>query len=185
MIRSFEFVAGSLALDFVDTLAGRAKEPVELLAEPDDLVRWFREARLVHSVSLGGAELGVARELREAIHATVLAVVEDIVPPVDGIGCINGAAAKPDLRPQFVDGDVLFHAQIPFEASLSRIAAEAINDLSPAMRGRLRRCPDCKMLFRDNSRPGKRKWCSSASGCGNRAKVRRHRARHQGDKRND
>ena len=23
------------------------------------------------------------------------------------------------------------------------------------------------MLFRDNSRPGRRKWCSSASGCGN------------------
>jgi len=185
MIRPFEFVAGSLALDFVDTLAGRAKEPAELLAEPGDLVRWFREARLVHSIILGEAELAAARELRETIHATVLAVVEDIVPSVEAVARINSAAAKPDLRPQYVNGDVVLHAQNPLEAALSRIAADAINDLSPAMCGRLRRCPDCKMLFRDNSRPGKRKWCSSASGCGNRAKVRRHRARHKGIGKND
>jgi len=185
MTRPFEFGAGSLALDFVDTLAGRAKEPVELLADPADLVRWFREAGLVHSITLGEEELAVARELRETIHAAVVAVVEDIVPSVDGVARINSAAAKPDLRPQYVNGDVLLFAQNPLEAALSRIAADAINDLSPSMCSRLRRCPDCKMLFRDNSRPGKRKWCSSASGCGNRAKVRRHRARHQGTRRND
>jgi predicted RNA-binding Zn ribbon-like protein len=31
------------------------------------------------------------------------------------------------------------------------------------------------MLFFDASPPGKRLWCSSSSGCGNRAKTRRHR----------
>ncbi|MBJ7439049.1 MAG: CGNR zinc finger domain-containing protein, partial [Sphingopyxis sp.] len=42
---------------------------------------------------------------------------------------------------------------------------------------RLRECDGCKMYFLDNTRGRRRRWCSSASGCGNRAKVRRHRDR--------
>ncbi|NEE48667.1 CGNR zinc finger domain-containing protein, partial [Streptomyces sp. SID8455] len=35
---------------------------------------------------------------------------------------------------------------------------------------------DCRLLFVDTSRPGKRRWCSMER-CGNRHKVRAHRAR--------
>jgi predicted RNA-binding Zn ribbon-like protein len=40
---------------------------------------------------------------------------------------------------------------------------------------RVRRCanPECGWLFLDDSRAGKRRWCSM-SACGNRAKARRH-----------
>ena len=40
---------------------------------------------------------------------------------------------------------------------------------------RVRRCanPECGWLFLDDSRAGKRRWCSMQS-CGNRAKARRH-----------
>jgi predicted RNA-binding Zn ribbon-like protein len=40
---------------------------------------------------------------------------------------------------------------------------------------RVRRCanPECGWLFLDDSRAGKRRWCSMSS-CGNRAKARRH-----------
>jgi predicted RNA-binding Zn ribbon-like protein len=40
---------------------------------------------------------------------------------------------------------------------------------------RVRRCanPECGWLFFDDSRAGKRRWCSMQA-CGNRAKARRH-----------
>jgi hypothetical protein len=40
---------------------------------------------------------------------------------------------------------------------------------------RVRRCanPECGWLFLDDSRAGKRRWCSMSS-CGNRARARRH-----------
>ena len=43
---------------------------------------------------------------------------------------------------------------------------------------RLRVCanPDCRWVFSDSSRSGRRKWCDMNT-CGNRAKVARHRQR--------
>ncbi|WP_406117337.1 CGNR zinc finger domain-containing protein [Streptomyces virginiae] len=45
--------------------------------------------------------------------------------------------------------------------------------------GRIRKCanPPCPLHFLDTSRKGQRRWCSMAV-CGNRAKARRHRTRH-------
>jgi len=41
----FEFISGSLSLDFVDTLGNQRAEPIERLAIPDDLDRWVRAHR--------------------------------------------------------------------------------------------------------------------------------------------
>jgi len=48
---------------------------------------------------------------------------------------------------------------------------------------RLKACPDCRWAFYDHTRNGSKRWCLMAAsgpgsrGCGNIAKVRRHRAR--------
>lgn len=48
---------------------------------------------------------------------------------------------------------------------------------------RLKACPDCRWSFYDNTRNGSKRWCLMAAagpgsrGCGNIAKVRRHRER--------
>ncbi|MBW8872916.1 MAG: CGNR zinc finger domain-containing protein, partial [Leifsonia sp.] len=44
--------------------------------------------------------------------------------------------------------------------------------------GRIRECSaeDCRLVYLDTSRSGTRRWCSMHR-CGNRAKVREHRAR--------
>jgi predicted RNA-binding Zn ribbon-like protein len=48
---------------------------------------------------------------------------------------------------------------------------------------RLKACPDCRWAFYDNTRNGSKRWCLMAAagpgsrGCGNIAKVRRHRQR--------
>lgn len=51
---------------------------------------------------------------------------------------------------------------------------------------RLRSCPDCRWVFYDTSRNGRRTWCSmtaagGARGCGSIAKTRAYRQRKQAD----
>ena len=60
----------------------------------------------------------------------------------------------------------------------SRLAESIARELIQGDPSRLRICenPQCRWVFKDTSRTGKRKWCSMSS-CGNRAKVARHRAR--------
>lgn len=181
MKRQFEFCAGSLSLDFIDTVARRATDPTDLFDEPEDLKRWLSQAGLLDSAPIRDCHLHEAKRLRNTIYKLMLSVVDDRALPPAAIGEINAVASLPDLRPQFKHGAVVHCSADASSAALSTIAADAINNLRPEFRARLRQCPDCGMLFRDNSRPGRRKWCSSKSGCGNRAKVRRHRANRRGD----
>jgi len=185
MSRPFQFAAGSLALDFADTVAGRAGTPVELLVAPSDLDRWFREAGFTLSAAATRRDLDSARKLRGAVYDAICAVIDGAEIPEPAIEILNALAEKPDLRPQWVAGGIVRKARREVDAVFSGIAADAIGLLRVDTRHRLRRCPECRMLFRDNSRPGKRRWCSSASGCGNRAKVRRHRANRKKEKSNE
>ncbi|HET9949267.1 MAG TPA: CGNR zinc finger domain-containing protein, partial [Longimicrobiales bacterium] len=60
-------------------------------------------------------------------------------------------------------------------APLARAAVELLGEAPPE---RLKRCdaPDCRLWFVDESKGGRRRWCSMAR-CGNRAKAARHRRR--------
>ena len=60
-------------------------------------------------------------------------------------------------------------------AQLAPVLWSAGDLLTGGRLDRVRRCanPDCGWLFVDDSRAGKRRWCSMSS-CGNRAKARRH-----------
>ncbi len=55
------------------------------------------------------------------------------------------------------------------------LAFELANMLASDQRTYLKRClnPDCVLMFVDNSRSHKRRWCSMDT-CGNRAKVSKH-----------
>lgn len=177
-LHTFEFTAGSLSLSFVDTLGGRASRSVERLATPGDLAAWLEAAGLRVGARPDAADLVNARRLRGAIDRAVTAVVGDNGPEAADTDCINGFAAAPPLRPQWAAARKSWAAGAPVAAALSTIAADAIDMLGQG--DRLRECVECRMLFLDSSRPGRRRWCSSASGCGNRAKVRKHRARRAG-----
>ena len=183
LARTFEFTAGCLALNFVDTVAGRTASSHDLLESPEALSEWAQAAGLVAAepIVFSGTDLRTARQLREAIYRGALAIAMGRNPNATDVDVINAAAALPALRPQLVDGAVNWIARKTARAALSVIAADAVLCLSNDQADRLRQCPDCGMLFQDNSRRQNRKWCSSASGCGNRAKVRRHRAAQRGD----
>lgn len=174
----FEFIAGCLALDYVDTFGGRAGEGRERLANPPALAAWVMHARLLPSlVDFSPAELAIARTLREGIYRCAVAVIDGSALPMDDVELLNASASKMPLRPRLQQGEIVRGGEHPLEAVLSVLAEDALGLLTLPRRERLRRCPECAMLFEDTSRPGKRRWCSSASGCGNRAKVRAHRAR--------
>lgn len=187
MKRDFEFTAGTPALDFVDTLAGRETQPTDLLAVPEDLDRWATLAGIASEPATAAEQedLRRARRLRECIYRAAKALVAGDAPAARDISTLNSYARKPTASPQWRGGKISMVSSDFFEALFSLLAADAILRLSEDTQHKLRQCPDCKMLFFDNSRPGKRVWCSSSSGCGNRAKVRRHRARQSRGKTGD
>ena len=175
----FEFSAGSPALCLVDTIGDRTGAGVERLCDPSDLDRWLREASLTGAAirPAAGADLAGARRLREATYRSVSALIEAARPDDADIEIINRMARAAPPRPQWRDGRVEFIADDPVAAALSLLAADAVALLAAPRAKRVRRCPDCAMIFLDRSPAGRRRWCSSASGCGNRDKVRQHRAR--------
>jgi predicted RNA-binding Zn ribbon-like protein len=61
--------------------------------------------------------------------------------------------------------------------ALSTVARDAV-DVLATQRDRVRECgaDDCPLVFLDLSRAANRRWCSMQR-CGNRHKVRTHRAR--------
>ena len=88
---------------------------------------------------------------------------------------INAAAAEPPLIPQLGVG---WAPPVRASQALSTLARELIDLLSGPLAERFRECAsdNCPLVFVDSSRPGSRRWCSMER-CGNRNKIRAHRAR--------
>jgi len=163
----------------VDTLGDRGGAGFERLQAPEDLMSWLRAANLaaVEATTATRRSLTAARSLREAIYRCGLAAVIGQPMARADIDAINQCAARPPLRPQLIDHVLVQSGADPLRAALSTLAADALNMLGSHLRHRIRICAGCQMMFLDTSRPGRRRWCSSVSGCGNRAKVRALRAR--------
>jgi predicted RNA-binding Zn ribbon-like protein len=177
--RNFDFISGAICLDFADTVGNRRAEPCECLIMPRDLDRWLDAARLVCPFLERATQKNLAdgRKLRDAIYRLALTAIDDSAANLADIEVINQWSAKMPLRPVIKDAHIELKSAYPVEGAFSTIAADAIDLIFGKQRSRIRICPDCRMVFVDSSRPGNRRWCSSAAGCGNRAKVREHRAR--------
>ena len=175
----FKFRGGSLPLDFGATLAGRRfPEPRDLLAEPDDLGRWFVAAGLAKErPKVPPHVLQRARELREAIYRLALARISNRPFPEADRVLLNRRAAGATPAPHL--GRNGFYSTTGSASELlSLIAREAVELFGSPLGDRIRRCEGegCALLFVDTSRSGARRWCSMA-GCGNKAKVASFRAR--------
>ncbi len=176
-MRNFEFKAGSLCLDLVDTVSERGGGNVDLLATEADVARWVTgTGRLAYAAGAVG-DIGSVRNLREAIFNAGSACIDDVAMDDADLDVINAAASVGGPRPVLTRDGVVMRPDDPFAAMMAEIAGDAIALLGGERRARLRRCGGCNMLFFDASPPGRRKWCSSAAGCGNQAKTRNRRAR--------
>ena len=192
-------VVGHLArlqtgLDFVNTLD---LWPVshDHLDSPATALDWLVEHDLMHrearvhllagyeaSPATGLEMLGRIGRVRQAMRGVLEAAAARRAADASDLDEMNRA-----LRTHYIyellpakDGVSLDHRHQgdPVDGAMARLAESIARELIQGDTSRLRICenPQCKWVFKDTSRTGKRKWCSMRS-CGNRAKVARHRAR--------
>lgn len=168
-----------LGLDLTWTLRFRSVQPTELLVTGGDLRDWAQAAGLPVGGVPNDVELEAARELREAIYRAARCVIDGRRMSGTDLAVINDAAAVPVPVPRLLaSGEaVLVGGEGSIAPALATVARDAIAVLgSPS--GRLRLCADelCSLVFFDESRPGQRRWCSTAR-CGNRANTKAYRTR--------
>jgi len=184
--RSTQFRLGNRrpCLALVATLGERGtREPRERISDPETLARWCVEGRFLQiSPKPSAHELASARLLREAIYRAACAVRQSRKPVPEDIATINVWAARATLVPELSsDGrSADWRSERTLSPVLATIARDAIDLLTRISPTRIKLCadPTCRGLFVDESRPGKRRWCSM-NFCGNRAKSRTFARRHQ------
>jgi predicted RNA-binding Zn ribbon-like protein len=165
----FFFDSGAVSLDFAHSVLGA----------PADLTAWLVERFERVDGEASDRELADALLLREAIARVAQAHSVAGVPAAEDIDTINLFAAMPDVPPVLDGGRRQAGAgRVRLGQSLSTVARDAVELFGRRGAGRIRSCSaeDCELVFYDESRSNNRRWCSMQR-CGNRAKVRAHRAR--------
>jgi predicted RNA-binding Zn ribbon-like protein len=191
MAYEWKLLGGRLCLDFVNTVSNRLSpaKRVEHLMTVDDLISWARAAGLMTRSPRerdddAAAVLGRAVRLREAIYEICIAVIAGDRPDV---AVLNDElrAARQAQRLVYADGAFTWQSERPSARGLLdpivwQVALSAAELLTAGDLTRLRQCGDekCGWLFEDTSRNRGRLWCDMRD-CGNLAKVRRYRQRHQ------
>jgi predicted RNA-binding Zn ribbon-like protein len=199
------FIAGDLALDFLNSVATAIDVPVDWLDDGDGLLSWLAQAQLVSAAVLRQARsqssLGElnkvaeqARELREWFRGFVerhrgrpltrddlkkLERLNRLLERDDSFSQIAPAASKEgnafELR-------VMRKWRSP-EGLLFPIAEAIARFVCSEDFAYVKACegPTCTLFFADQTRSRARRWCSMAI-CGNRAKQAAHRQRVKADR---
>lgn len=174
------FDSGSLALDFAST--GALPGTLEQLHNPADLGAWLRDRFESIDPAVNEQELSDALGLRSAIATLALGAADRRAFDAGEIDILNLFAAMPDVPPALPGGSRQAGAsRVRVRQALSSISRDAIRILDGELAERIRRCSaeNCRLVYLDTSRSANRRWCSMQR-CGNRAKVRAHRARARG-----
>lgn len=200
-------VGGHPAVDLVNTLergpSPEGSRPHDYLTEPAALLRWAAAVGLVSEFerdtvatawrrdpAAARAALSATREIREALHTALLAVLgvlsRDDAATSAALDRLQSRWAASAARSALVlaPGDApavqLAVGLAPALLLPDRAADAAVDLLRTADLRRLGRCPPdaggCGWLFLDHSRNGTRRWCRMAD-CGTQVKARRLTAR--------
>jgi predicted RNA-binding Zn ribbon-like protein len=171
--RRWWFDSGSLALDFAYSGAIGDNDAWERLLRPDDLDAWFAD-HLRASVRSTVDDLVGAKRLRSAIAELFLTASRGAEAERTDAATVDAFGARADVAPQLAR---------PVAASPARLLSVVARDAIVTMQqraDRVRSCGsnNCGLVYLDTSRSASRTWCSMQR-CGNRHKVRAHRARAQ------
>jgi predicted RNA-binding Zn ribbon-like protein len=165
-----------LSTSFTGTLSERHGNAVERIPTPQRLIDWLAVSGLAVE-SCSTAQLDLARELREAIHAAATAAAIQDPLPASAVQVINDCSirgrAAAVLTPEGERRWRLSSSSC-VEDALSVIAADAISIIAGERDGRLALCasPTCRAAFFDTSQSRTRRWCDMNT-CGNREKKAR------------
>ncbi|WET82674.1 CGNR zinc finger domain-containing protein [Amycolatopsis sp. QT-25] len=168
-----------LATSFTATLTERCGDAVERIPTPHRLVDWLAVNGLAVD-SCTTAQLELARELRESIHAAATGAALGTALPASAVRVINdrstegraAAVLTPEGKRRWRLG-----SDSRVEDALSVIAADAVSVVAGERDGKLALCasPTCRAAFFDTSQSRTRKWCDMNT-CGNRQKKARFAA---------
>ena len=190
----YQFVAGNLALDFVNTVAFRADPGKKLdhLQHAEDVLGWAIQAQLadcaaINSSLVGTTALRYIRSIREQLFEVFHAVASDDPIPADTLAHVGNAMHDCCARRCLsIEGgtEVRWTWQSGARCTdyvLYPVLTAATDLLTSGSRGLVRQCEDagCGWLFLDRSNARTRRWCSMAD-CGNRNKVRNYYRRETG-----
>jgi predicted RNA-binding Zn ribbon-like protein len=191
----FEFIAGYLCLDFVNTLIKQQGQPVDLLSDLDALLAWLVQADLIDLEAASSAGdlwrnsttadelLQRARTFRRTLRDMVDAIIDRQVVESETLVAINQLLQARNGYLQIVADQgrfiTRFHhvidAPLHLLAPLAAITADLLTTADMAL---IKRCgnPECVRYFYDSTKNHSRRWCDM-TGCGNRMKVAAYYAR--------
>lgn len=189
-LAELRIVGGHPALDLANTVAPRqpGAEQIEFLSDPDALLRWAQDARIVGTAEAQRVRHSWARSPEAARSAladvrALRALVDQIIDSgltrngLDKLGRRWAAAiSRSELRPGDGGAVTLTVGTEPASMIADRLADALVDLLRNADLSRLRVCPledgGCGFAFLDRSRNLSRRWCSMED-CGTHAKSRR------------
>ncbi|MDN0193655.1 CGNR zinc finger domain-containing protein [Streptomyces sp. S.PNR 29] len=182
--KPYRFDPGALCLELLTTGGPGAFARYEVLHTPADLAAWADRSRLPGGLRLDitEAEVEQARAVRDALFLLTADRAHGRRLNRRHLDAVNAAAAEPPLVTRIEpDGTRGWAPGATGTRLLSTVARDAIDLFTGPYADRIRECGahDCYLLFVDTSRPGRRRWCAMEH-CGNREKVRAHRARASG-----
>jgi predicted RNA-binding Zn ribbon-like protein len=194
------FIADSLGLDFLNSIATPVDTPVDWLNSGDGLLRWLAQAELVPADALDELKARAmpgeldkvadeARALREWFRGFVSKYVGRPLPSkaLLELGPLNKLLQRDETFSQISrhrerDGNRLElrvlrrwrspeSLLLPIGEALAKFVCEEDFVSVKACEGH-----SCTLVFADHTRSRARRWCSMAI-CGNRAKQAAHRKR--------
>lgn len=192
---SWDFDAGHLVLDFVNTLEWRnSHAPDESIRGLEDFLNWARQGKLLRDeeikVIASDAKYDAKKtssilyrvlEVRETLYRIFSNVVAGLMPADGDLEILNKAVADSmkKIKLEWGGDGFIWRWQSEkdrIERLIWLITQDAVNLLTGDLLDRIGECADdrgCGYLFIDTSKNRSRKWCSMDA-CGNRAKARKH-----------
>jgi predicted RNA-binding Zn ribbon-like protein len=183
LTQDFQFIAGNLALDFVNTVGNRLGTSREYLSSAEELNRWARLAKVIPQrpvLTLNRRGLGVIRGVREELYRLFLPLASGSRLSTSRLARLNERWGKTASKRLLVLSTKNVNwawdaASDDPDRVLGPVLLSATELLVEGLSRKIRQCEGerCGWLFLDRSRSGHRRWCSMAD-CGNRAKASRH-----------
>jgi predicted RNA-binding Zn ribbon-like protein len=196
------FIADSLGLDFLNSIATPVDTPVDWLDSGDGLLKWLAQAKLVPASALDELKARAmpgeldnvadqARALREWFRGFVRKHMGRPLTPkaLRELGPLNKLLERDEAFSQISRhhqrDDDRFELRamrrwrspesllLPIGEALAKFVCEEDFADIKACEGH-----SCTLIFADHTRRRARRWCSMAI-CGNRAKQAAHRLRHK------
>ena len=178
MVTEFRSGNGTAWLDLLAQLAGRYRERQSDAIDTQAALReWLREYGLEPTHAVTAADVELFRTAREALHRTTVSALSGERPAAEDVRVLTRALeADRPIGVRTISGGLTVTRPGTAAEALARLVREAVQDLAGTQREHLHACGDdtCSGIFLDYT--GRRRWCSDER-CGNRLRVRAHRAR--------